>query len=101
MFDAVAIIAGPAGDQALGANPDAVSFLMDACRHLKAIALAGVPELAKKAQVAGRWASRNSAARRKLPPSSISYAMGFLPAVGFAQVEKPLPALGRIIAICN
>ncbi|HUQ94291.1 MAG TPA: catalase [Bryobacteraceae bacterium] len=54
MFDAVAILAGPAGDQALTANPDAVGFLMDASRHLKAIGLAGVPNLAAKAHAAGQ-----------------------------------------------
>ncbi len=53
LFDAVAVLAGPAGDDALTKNPDAVGFLMDACRHLKSIALAGVPALAKKTEVAG------------------------------------------------
>ena len=53
LFDAVVIIAGPGGDKALGDNPDAVAFLMDACRHLKAIGLSGVPMLAEKAHVAG------------------------------------------------
>jgi catalase len=53
MFDAVAVLAGPAGDKALSANPDAVGFLMDACRHLKAIGLSGVPELAGKAHAVG------------------------------------------------
>lgn len=52
-FDAVAVVAGPAGDKAFSADPDAVAFLMDACRHLKAIGLSGVPELAAKAQVVG------------------------------------------------
>jgi catalase len=52
-FDAVAVLAGPAGDKALSAEPDAISFLMDADRHLKAIAVAGVPSLAKKTQVTG------------------------------------------------
>jgi len=37
----------------LSAEPDAVSFLMDADRHLKAIALAGVANLAKKTHVEG------------------------------------------------
>jgi catalase len=32
MFDAVAVLAGPAGDKSLSAEPDAVSFLMDADR---------------------------------------------------------------------
>jgi catalase len=53
LFDAVVIIAGAAGDKALAENPDAVAFLMDACRHLKAIALSGVPMLAEKARVVG------------------------------------------------
>ena len=53
MFDAVAVLAGPAGDKALSANPDAVGFLMDACRHLKAIGLSGAPELAGKAHAVG------------------------------------------------
>ncbi len=53
LFDAVAILAGPDGDKALARDPDAVSFLMDACRHLKAIALAGVPELTAKAGAGG------------------------------------------------
>jgi catalase len=53
MFDAVAVLAGAAGDKSLIAEPDAVSFLMDADRHLKAIALAGVSNLAKKTHVQG------------------------------------------------
>jgi len=52
-FDAVAVLAGPAGDKALAADPDAVGFLMDASRHLKAIALSGVSGLAEKTHVAG------------------------------------------------
>ena len=48
MFDAVAVLAGAAGEKSLSAEPDALSFLMDADRHLKAIALAGVSNLAKK-----------------------------------------------------
>jgi len=53
LFDAIAVLAGPDGDKALAANPDAVGFLMDACRHLKAMGLAGVPNLAARAQVGG------------------------------------------------
>jgi catalase len=53
MFDAVAVLAGAAGDKSLSAEPDAVSFLMDADRHLKAIAIAGVQNLAKKTHVEG------------------------------------------------
>ena len=53
VFDAVAILAGPEGDKSLAADPDAIAFLMDACRHLKAIALSGVPALAAKANAAG------------------------------------------------
>jgi catalase len=51
MFDAVAVLSGPAGDKSLSAEADAISFLMDANRHLKAIALAGVSNLAKKTHV--------------------------------------------------
>ncbi len=53
MFDAVAVLGGSAGDKSLSAEPDAISFLMDADRHLKAIALAGVSNLAKKTHVEG------------------------------------------------
>jgi catalase len=53
MFDAVAVLAGPAGDTSLSAEPDAISFLMDADRHLKAIAVAGISNLAKKTHVDG------------------------------------------------
>jgi catalase len=53
LFDAVVVLAGPDGDKALSENPDAVGFLMDACRHLKAIGLSGVPGLAAKTQAAG------------------------------------------------
>jgi catalase len=53
MFDAVAVLAGAAGEKSLSAEPNAVSFLMDADRHLKAIALAGVSNLAKKTHVEG------------------------------------------------
>ena len=51
LFDAVIVLAGPAGDAALSADPNAISFLMDACRHLKAIGLSGVTTLAEKAQI--------------------------------------------------
>ena len=54
LFDAVVVLAGSDGDRALSANPDAVGFLMDACRHLKAIGLSGVPELTAKTQVGGQ-----------------------------------------------
>jgi catalase len=53
MFDAVAVLAGPAGDKSLSAEPDAISFLMDADRHLKAITIAGASNLAKKTHVDG------------------------------------------------
>ena len=51
MFDAVGVMAGPAGDRELAADPDAVGFLMDAKRHLKAIGVSGVPGLSAKADV--------------------------------------------------
>jgi catalase len=53
LFDAVAVLTGPAGDKMLTADPDAVSFLMDASRHLKAIAIAGAASLTAKAQISG------------------------------------------------
>ena len=53
LFDAVVVLAGADGDKALTANPDAVSFLMDACRHLKAIGVAGVPTLSERTHIAG------------------------------------------------
>jgi catalase len=51
LFDAIVVLAGQDGDKDLAANPDAVGFMMDACRHLKAMALAGVPNLAARSQV--------------------------------------------------
>jgi catalase len=51
LFDAVAVLSGPKGDEELAQNPNAVSFLMDAFRHGKAIAWAGVPKLAERAQM--------------------------------------------------
>jgi catalase len=52
LFDAVVVLAGAEGDKALSGNPDALGFLMDACRHLKAIGLSGVQGLAAKTHVA-------------------------------------------------
>ena len=49
VFDAVVVIAGPDGDKALAANHGAVSFLMDANRHCKAVGWGGIPMLVKKA----------------------------------------------------
>jgi catalase len=53
LFDAVIVLAGAAGDKGLTADPDAVGFLMDAFRHLKAIGLSGVSSLAAKAHADG------------------------------------------------
>ncbi len=53
LFDAVVVLSGSDGDKALTGNPDAVGFLMDAGRHLKAIGLSGVTGLAAKTQVSG------------------------------------------------
>ena len=50
VFDAVVVISGEAGDKKLANDPNAVSFLMDAIRHCKAVAWSGVPTLAEKAQ---------------------------------------------------
>jgi catalase len=52
LFDAVVILAGPEGDKKLTSDPNALSFLMDAKRHCKAVGFAGIPSLAKKAGVA-------------------------------------------------
>ncbi len=52
LFDAVVVLSGPKGDQELAQDPNAVSFLMDAFRHGKAIAWARIPTLATKAQIA-------------------------------------------------
>jgi catalase len=54
VFDAVAILAGSDGDKILSGDHDALGFLMDACRHLKAIAVSGVPALSARAAVGGR-----------------------------------------------
>jgi len=51
MFDAVAVLAGADGDAALSQNPDALGFLMDACRHLKVIGCSGIPQLMAKTGV--------------------------------------------------
>jgi catalase len=49
LFDAIAILAGPDGDQKFSGDPNAVSFVMDGVRHCKAVGLAGVPALAGRA----------------------------------------------------
>ncbi len=46
LFDAVIVAAGPAGDKALAADPNARAFLMDAIRHCKAVGFSGIPMLA-------------------------------------------------------
>jgi catalase len=51
LFDAVVVLSGADGDEQLAQNPNAVSFLMDAYRHGKAIAWSGIPALAAKAQL--------------------------------------------------
>jgi catalase len=51
LFDAVVVLSGPRGDKELAQNPNAVSFLMDAFRHCKAIAWSGIPLLAAKANL--------------------------------------------------
>jgi catalase len=53
LFDAIVVLAGPDGDKRLTENPDAIGFMMDASRHLKAIGLSGVPDLAARTQVSG------------------------------------------------
>ena len=44
-FDAVTVLAGKEGDAMLAKDPDALGFLRDAHRHLKAIGLGGVDAL--------------------------------------------------------
>lgn len=51
VFDSVVVISGEEGDEQLANDPNAVSFLMDAIRHCKAVGWAGIPRLAEKAQV--------------------------------------------------
>ncbi len=51
LFDAITIIAGSEGDRSFAQTPDAVSFLMDAQRHCKAVAWNGTPGLAEKAGI--------------------------------------------------
>jgi catalase len=52
LFDAVAIISGDVGDKSLASNPDAITFLIDAIRHLKAVGLSGAVVLSNKANAA-------------------------------------------------
>jgi catalase len=49
LFDAVVVLAGPEGDRNLANDPNAVSFVMDAKRHCKAVGFNGLPSLAKEA----------------------------------------------------
>ncbi len=51
LFDAVVVLSGPRGDEELVQNPNAISFLMDAFRHGKAIGWQGIPQLSKKANL--------------------------------------------------
>ncbi|HEY6764175.1 MAG TPA: catalase [Candidatus Sulfotelmatobacter sp.] len=51
VFDAVVVLSGPDGDEALAAEPDAISFLMDAKRHCKAAGWSGIPSLAEEAGI--------------------------------------------------
>ena len=51
LFDAVVVLSGPEGDKKLASDPNAVSFLMDAKRHCKAIGFSGIPMLAKRSEV--------------------------------------------------
>jgi catalase len=51
LFDAVVVLAGKGGDDALANDPNAVAFLTDAVRHCKAIGFTGIPALAAKSQL--------------------------------------------------
>jgi catalase len=48
LFDAIVVLTGPNGDEALAGNPDAVAFLMDAKRHCKAVGESGLRTLAEQ-----------------------------------------------------
>ena len=52
LFDAVIVLSGPEGDKKFAADPNAVSFLVDAKRHCKPVGFSGIPSLAKKTLVA-------------------------------------------------
>ena len=56
--------------KALSGNPDAVGFLTDACRHLKAIGLSGVPGLAAKTRVGGEVGVIDLGSAKDVPGSS-------------------------------
>ncbi len=58
-YDAVVVLAGKEGDTRMSEVPDAVQFLRDAFRHLKAIGLSGVPGTAGKADVMGQLGVTN------------------------------------------
>jgi catalase len=51
LFDAVVILAGEEGDKNFAADPNALTFLMDAKRHCKAVGFSGISSLSKKAGV--------------------------------------------------
>jgi len=50
-FDAVAVLSGAPGDKSLSLDPNALAFLVDPCRHLKAIPVSGVPTLVAMTEV--------------------------------------------------
>jgi catalase len=51
LFDAVVILAGPEGDKKLADDPNAVTFLVDALRHCKAVGFSGIPSVARETGV--------------------------------------------------
>jgi catalase len=51
LFDAIVLLAGVEGDKKLAGDPNALTFLMDAKRHCKAVGFSGIPSLAKQAGV--------------------------------------------------
>jgi catalase len=51
LFDAVIVLAAPEGDKQFASDPNAISFLMDAKNHCKAIGFAGIPALAEISQI--------------------------------------------------
>jgi catalase len=51
LFDAVVIMAGAEGDKKFAGDPNALTFLMDAKRHCKAVGFLDIPSLSKKAGI--------------------------------------------------
>ena len=75
-FDAVVMLAGPDGDSRLAQVPDAVQFLRDAFRHLKAIGLSGVPQTAQRAEIVAQLGVTDFASGKDGISNFIDFAKG-------------------------